>query len=167
MATSHSSGATHRARVAIRAMRPSDLDAVVQLDARVAGAPRLAYYARRLEALAPRGSASQTIGLVAEDGGALVGFIIGALTSGEFGFTDITALLDSIAVHPGRRRDSIGRQLASAFIAECAARGAQDAYTLVNWSAWDMLRFFDSIGFSLAQTVPLRRRIGAEEGGGA
>lgn len=164
MTTSHEASGADHSRAAIRAMRPSDLEAIVQLDARVSGAPRHAYFARRLEALAPRGQTSPIIALVAEEDSALAGCIMGTLTSGEFGFTDVTALVDSIAVHPGRRRSSIGRQLTSAFLAEAAARGARDAYTLINWSAWDMLRFFDSMGFSLAQTVPLRRRISAEEG---
>jgi predicted N-acetyltransferase YhbS len=162
-ATSHASRASHAAAT-LRAMLPGDLDAVVQLDTFVFGASRRAHLARRLEALAAAEPANQTIGLVAEEDGALVGFIMGVLTNGEFGFTDVTALVDSIAVHPSRRRGGIGRQLTAAFLTECAARGARDAYTLINWSAWDMLRFFDSMGFSLAQTVPLRRRISAEEG---
>jgi ribosomal protein S18 acetylase RimI-like enzyme len=142
-------------------MRSDDLNAVAELDARVYGEPRHAYFERRLAGLNWGDLASQNIFLIAEAGtGAIVGFVMGTLTSGEFGFTEVTALVDSIAVQPSWRRRGIGRQLACAFVAESARRGARDVYTLVNWSSWDMLKFFDAMGFYLAQTVPLRLRIG-------
>jgi ribosomal protein S18 acetylase RimI-like enzyme len=147
----------------IRAMRPDDLDAIVQLDARVAGVARRAYFERRLIALGEGQPTGHTIGLVAEDDATVVGFVMGTLTSGEFGFTEVTALIDSIAVHPGQRHQRIGRQLIESFLAVCGACGARDVYTLVNWNSWEMLRFFDSAGFSLAPTVPLRRRLGEAE----
>jgi predicted N-acetyltransferase YhbS len=161
MNTSHPPQTAGRAHATIRWMRRDDLDDVAQLDARVFGETRLAYFERRLAALDRSNPASQTIGLVAEEHGAMVGFVMGTLTSGEFGFSEVTALIDSIAVHPGQQRRGVGEQLANAFIAESAACGARDVYTLVNWKSWDMLKFFDSIQFGLAQTILLHRRIGA------
>lgn len=160
MAAHHSLHAARQTDVTVRPMRPDDLEAVIALDALVFGEPRRTYFERRLAALDQRESADHTISLVAEVGGALAGFVMGTLASGEFGFSQVTALVDSIAVHPDQQRRGVGRQLASAFIAASAARGAREVYTLVNWNAWDMLKFFDELGFSLAQTVPLRRSIG-------
>ena len=164
MAAYRSPRAAERSHTSIRWMRPGDLEAVVRLDAQVSGAARQAYFEQRVAALDHNDPAAHAIGLVAEDDGALTGFVMGTLTSGEFGFSEVALLMDSIAVHPRRQRRGIGRQLAEALIAEGAARGARDVYTLVDWNSWDMLKFFDAIGFSLAQTVPLRRRIG-EPGG--
>jgi predicted N-acetyltransferase YhbS len=152
-----------RAPVAIRRMRASDLNAVVALDARVFGEPRPAYFERRLASLASLERAERamrTIGVVAEEGGAVVGFVMGTLTYGEFGFTQITALIDSLAVDPDHQRRGTGRALATAFLEESAAQGAREVYTLVNWNAWDMLRFFDALGFVIAPTLPLHRPIG-------
>ncbi|HLZ21792.1 MAG TPA: GNAT family N-acetyltransferase [Ktedonobacterales bacterium] len=163
MVMRHSPHVAERTRTTIRTLRPDDLDAVVQLDAHVFGEPRRAYFERRFAASDWCEPASHTIGIAAEDGGGIVGFIMGTLTHGEFGFTEVTALVDSIAVHPNGQRRGIGQQLASAFVSESAIRGARDVYTLVNWNAWDMLKFFASIGFSLAQTVPLRVRCGDGE----
>jgi ribosomal protein S18 acetylase RimI-like enzyme len=160
MSTRQTSRTVQRIYAIVRDMRPDDLNVVADLDARVYGEPRRAYFERRLTALDWGDLASQNIFLIAEAAGAIVGFVMGTLTSGEFGFTEVTALVDSIAVQPGWRRRGVGRQLASAFVAESARRGARDVYTLVNWSSWDMLRFFDAMGFCLAQTAPLRRRIG-------
>lgn len=160
MAAHHSSNAADQTDVILRPMRPDDLEIVVELDALVSGEPRWAYFERRLAMLDQMGPNSHTVSLVAERAGAIAGFVMGTLTSGEFGFAQATALVDSIAVHPDQQRHGVGRQLASAFIAASAARGAREVYTLVNWNAWDMLKFFDALGFSLAQTVPLRRSIG-------
>jgi predicted N-acetyltransferase YhbS len=146
-------------RVTIRTVRSSDLEPIVTLDASVFGAPRRAYFERRLASLGPAETEVRTIGLVAELEGAIVGLVMGTVTYGEFGFSQITALIDSIAVQPDHQGQGIGRQLAIAFLAESAKQGATEVYTLVNWNAWDMLRFFDSLGFALATTVPLRRRI--------
>lgn len=163
MVTSRSPHTARRAHATIRNMRFDDLEAVVQLDARVFGESRQAYFERRLASLDAHDPASHTIGIVAEYDGAVVGFVMGALTSGEFGFTDVTALMDSIAVHTGQQRHGLGELLANAFITESAARGARDVYTLVNWKSWDLLKFFDSMQFGLAQTVLLHRTVGEIE----
>lgn len=164
MATRRSPHVAGHVHTSIRWMRPSDLEAVVRLDARVFGAARQAYFEQRLAALDPQAPAAHTIGLVAEEDGAIAGFAMGTLTSGEFGFSEVALLMDSIAVHPRRQRRGIGRQLAEALIAEGAARGARDVYTLVNAKSWDMLKFFDSVHFGLAQTMLLRRPISESNG---
>lgn len=141
-------------------MRPADLDAIVELDALVLGQARPAYFARRLSELGNPRAHGGAIGLVAETPGSVAGLIMGTLTAGEFGFAQPTALVDLIAVHPAYRRRGIGRQLADAFLSACAAQGAVEVYTLVNWNSWDMFKFFDTLGFALASTIPLRRQIG-------
>ena len=153
--------AAQGAGATIRSARLADLDAIVQLDARVFGVTRHAYFERRLTALDHDVSPSHTVGLVAEEDGVIVGFVMGTLTSGEFGFSEAAVLMDSIAVHPRRQRRGIGRQLAEALV---AASGARDVYTLVNGTSWDMLKFFDAIHFSLAQAVLLHQAAGDRKG---
>jgi predicted N-acetyltransferase YhbS len=147
----------------IREMRPDDLELVVGLDARVFGKARPAYFERRLASLRAHDTSGHTLGLVAEADGSIVGFVLGTLTSGEFGFEEVTVLMDSIAVAPNRQRHGIGHQLTRALVTESAALGARDVYTLVNWKAWDMLAFFEAAHFGLAQTVLLHQHIGATE----
>jgi ribosomal protein S18 acetylase RimI-like enzyme len=160
MPARRSARAPRRVPVALRVMHAPDLDAVVALDARVFGERRPAYFERRLMSFERVEPAPRAIGLVAEESGAIVGLVMGTLAYGEFGFTQVTALVDSIAVHPEYQRRGIGRALATAFIAESTALGAREVYTLVNWNAWDMLKFFDALGFSIAPTLPLRRSVG-------
>lgn len=160
MPTRRTSRAASQTEVVIRPMRAADLEAVTALDARVFGEPRSAYFERRLASLNRAEPAPRAIGLVAEEAGAIVGLVMGTLTHGEFGFTQVTALVDSLAVHPEHQRRGIGRALATAFIAESTAKGATEVYTLVNWNAWDLLKFFDTLGFVIATTLPLHRSVG-------
>jgi ribosomal protein S18 acetylase RimI-like enzyme len=144
-------------------MRQEDLPAVIKLDASVFGQARAAYFERRMAALEHEGSGNhQLIFLVASthDEDEIFGFIMGTLTSGECGLPHITAIIDSIAVHHSFRRRHIGRQLIEAFLSRSAALGAREAYTLVQWENWELLKVFHALGFSVASTIPLERQIG-------
>ena len=97
--------------------------------------------------------------LVADCHGTVIGFVMGTLVYGEFGLTQVTAILDSIAVHPQYQQQGIGRQMVEAFINRGTLQGAAAVYTLVNWDNWTLLKAFHSLGFVMASTIPLERRI--------
>jgi predicted N-acetyltransferase YhbS len=145
--------------VSIRAMARADLAVVVELDALVFGDVRSAYFERRLAALNGTDAEARMIFLVADYQGTVIGFVMGTLAYGEFGLTQVTAILDSIAVHPGYQQHGIGRQLIESFIKQGTLQGAAAVYTLVNWDNWTLLKAFHSLGFVLASTIPLERRI--------
>lgn len=149
----------NRREVSIRAMQRSDLAAVIELDAEVFGAARSAYFEHRLAALDHADSDTRALFLVAGYRDTVLGFVMGTLAYGEFGLTQVTAILDSIAVQPLYQQQGIGQQLIEAFIKQSARQGAAAVYTLVNWDNWSLLKVFHSLGFSLASTIPLERRI--------
>jgi ribosomal protein S18 acetylase RimI-like enzyme len=148
-----------RQGVSIRAMERADLAVVVELDAQVFGVKRAAYFERRLAAINENDADACLIFLVANYQGSVIGFVIGTLAYGEFGLTQVTALLDSIAVHPCYQQQGLGRQLIDAFIERSTLQGAAAVYTLVNWDNWTLLKTFHSLGFVLASTIPLERQI--------
>ena len=141
--------------VSIRPMRQTDLSIVVELDARVFGSTRPVYFERRLVVLDSADAASRAIFLVAVYQDQVIGFVMGTLAYGEFGLTQITAILDSIAVHPGYQHQGIGQKLTEAFMKRSARQGASAVYTLVNWDNWTLLKVFHALGFELASTIPL------------
>lgn len=145
--------------VFIRSMEHADLAVVVELDALVFGDARAQYFERRLAALNEKDADKRMIFLVADYQGTAIGFVMGTLAYGEFGLTQVTAILDSIAVHPGYQQQGIGRQLIESFIKHGTLQGAAAVYTLVNWDNWTLLKVFHSLGFVLASTIPLERRI--------
>jgi len=148
-----------RQEITIRAMERADLAVVVALDTLVFGSMREAYFERRLAVLHAGGGGTQAIFLVAEYHDTVIGFVMGTLAYGEFGLTQVTAILDTIAVHPRYQQQGVGRQLIEAFIKQSALQGGAAVYTLVNWDNWALLKVFHSLGFGLAPTIPLERRI--------
>jgi ribosomal protein S18 acetylase RimI-like enzyme len=145
--------------VSIRPMRQTDLSIVVQLDAHVFGSMRPAYFERRLVVLDSADAEARAIFLVAVYQDQVIGFVMGTLAFGEFGLTQVTAILDSIAVRPGYQHQGIGQKLTEAFMQQSAYQGASSVYTLVNWENWTLLKVFHALGFELASTIPLERRI--------
>jgi ribosomal protein S18 acetylase RimI-like enzyme len=89
----------------------------------------------------------------------VIGFVMGTLAYGEFGLTQVTAILDSIAVHTHFQHQGVGQQLTETFIKQSVHQGASAVYTLVNWDNWTLLKVFHALGFTLASTIPLERRI--------
>jgi len=146
--------------ISIRPMLHIDLSIVIELDAHVFGSTRPAYFERRLVALDNLDAGSRAIFLVAVYRDQVIGFIMGTLAYGEFGLTQVTAILDSIAVHPSYQHQGVGQKLAEAFMEQSALQGASSVYTLVNWDNWTLLKVFHALGFELAPTIPLERRIG-------
>ena len=73
--------------------------------------------------------------------------------------TQVTAILDSIVVHPRYQQQGVRRQLIEAFIERSTRQGAAAVYTLVSWDNWTLLKTFHALGFALASTIPLERRI--------
>ena len=145
--------------VSIRPLRLTDLSLVVEVDARVFGSTRPAYFERRLVMLDSADAETRAIFLVAVYQDQVIGFVMGTLAYGEFGLTQVTAILDSIAVHPVYQHQGIGQKLTEAFMKESARQSASSVYTLVNWDNWSLLKVFHALGFELASTIPLERRI--------
>ncbi len=151
-------GASYQ-EVSVRGMKRSDMAAVVELDAYAFGSARPVYFERRFAVLDLRNADTRAIFLVAEYHDEVVGFVMGTLAYGEFGLAQVTAIVDTIAVHPHYQRRGIGQQLIETFIKRSRRLGAATIYTLVNWDNWNLLKVFHALGFSLASTIPLERRI--------
>ncbi len=145
-----------RREVSVRAMELSDLAGVIELDTYTFGSARPAYFERRMTVL---NQTDAEVFLVADYRGVVIGFVMGTLAYGEFGLAQVTAIVDTIAVHPLYQRQGIGKQLMEAFIAQSTRLGAAAVYTLVNWDNWNLLKIFHALGFALASTIPLERRI--------
>lgn len=133
----------------MRAMRPSDLDSVAALDARIGGRPRRAYFVRRLEAALAR--PEQHVQLTAEDaGGGFVGFCLYRIETGAFGACGRTAALETIGVVPEARGRGIGGALVARARAILRAKGIRTEATRAEWRNHRLLAFLDRAGFELA-----------------
>lgn len=150
-------GPLARDRVPVRAMKESDLRAIVAIDRRITGRDRSRYFAQKFqEALHESGV---RVSLVAERGEGPVGFIMARVDFGEFGRLEPTAVIDTIGVDPEDRDQGIGRALLSQLLANLTSLRVERVRTEVEWRDRELLAFLDHCGFSPSQELCFSRVI--------
>ena len=146
------------AKITVRTMKKEDIDAIVEIDARVLGEKRADYYERKCT-LALDSTIQLVTSLVAEYDGRVVGFIMGNIFMGEFGIPEASASLDTIGVDPDFQGKGIAVELIKQFIRNARKAHVEYLYTLVDWNDWDMLRFFEKSGFVPAKAIKLELKL--------
>jgi ribosomal protein S18 acetylase RimI-like enzyme len=129
----------------IRSLNIGDLDAIVEIDRKVLGKVRRDFWRKKIELPNPRYPLS---GLVAELEGKVIGFIVGEVSGWEFGIPETVGWISTIGVDPDYQHKGVARKLSQEFIKDLKAIGVSAVYTLVNWSDWDLLKFFRAMGFT-------------------
>jgi len=150
--------------VVVRNLRPSDLDAVVAVDARLTGRRRDEFYRHKLQQ-ALHDSGIQ-ISLAAEADGSLVGFLLARVYYGEFGKTEKVAVLDAIGVHPDFGQRGAGRDLLAQLCTNLRGLGLRRLQTEVGWEHLELLSFFHHQGFQPAPRLCLDLDLAAPGGPG-
>jgi ribosomal protein S18 acetylase RimI-like enzyme len=129
----------------IRTLTIGDLDAIVEIDRKVLGKVRRDFWRKKIEPPNPR---NPLLGLVAEHEGEVVGFIVGEVSGWEFGIPETVGWISTIGVDPDYQHKGVARNLSQEFIDKLRTIGVSVVYTLVNWSDWDLLKFFRAMGFT-------------------
>ena len=132
----------------LRPLTERDLDAVVALDASLAGRTRRLYFERRLAAAQREPARHLQLGVEAR--GALAGFMLGRALEGEFGRSEPAVRLEAFGVARTAQGRGLGGALLGAFEAEAKKRGLQELRTTALWREHALLAFFDRAGFGLA-----------------
>jgi len=146
------------ASVHLRAMTSEDLDAIVEIDRKVLGIPRPDYWKKRIELPNSRYPLSC---LVAEYEGNVIGFIVGEVSGWEFGIPETVGWISTIGVDPDYQHKGVARKMSQEFIKNLKSIGVTIVYTLVNWSDWDLLKFFRAMGFTRGgEMINLELKIG-------
>lgn len=139
--------------VLVRNLRPSDLEAVIHLDARNVGRRREEFFKLKLkQALSDTGI---TVSLAAEIDGAFAGFLLARVFYGEFGVTERVAVMDVIDVHPDFRGRHVAASLLGQLCTNLNGLGIRVLRTEVDWQDTDLLAFFKREGFAVAQRLCL------------
>jgi GNAT superfamily N-acetyltransferase len=147
----------------LRALRPADLDAVVEIDRRITGRSRRVFFERRLKAALADPAGFIAVAVEAEDAptgassGTCSGFAIARLQSGEFGDHRRVAVLDVIGVDPDRHGAGFGTRLLDGITARMKGCGVGELRTQVDWRDQELFRFFAAAGFGLAPRQVLER----------
>jgi N-acetylglutamate synthase-like GNAT family acetyltransferase len=142
----------------MRVMKREDLDAVVAIDALVSKQERRQYYERKIAAVVSNPNNINT-SLVAEVDGKVVGFMMGDVYFGEFGVPETSATIDTIGVHPDCQNRGVAHDLMDQFLTNMKAVGVRRIYTMVNWSDFNLERFFASHKFQPSKRVNLELQL--------
>jgi len=139
--------------VKIRALTENDLREIIAIDKAVLGKERSEYWERRIELSEHQ---SPMASLVAERDGKVVGFILGSTSGWEYGVPDTVGWIDTIGVHPDQQKKGIATLLFKEMVSNLKKVGVNTIYTFVNWREWDLLHFFDKMGFEKGDLIHIQ-----------
>jgi ribosomal protein S18 acetylase RimI-like enzyme len=91
--------------------------------------------------------------LVAEEGGSLVGAVMG-------GFDGRRAMVYHLAIEPGHRRQGLGSQLMAEMEARLKAKGCLKMYLLVTKDNPEALQFYQRLGWNVMDMHLMGKELG-------
>ncbi len=149
-----------------RSLHPQDLDRVADIESRIAGRPRKAFFEKRLAVATA--TPESFITCAAMDGKKLVGYGFARLQQGEYGAEDAVAVLDAIGVDPDVQGKGIGKAVIAGIEQRMKKKSIGMLRTQADWMDHVMTTFFSSTGFKLApsqiierDTSPLKEKVAA------
>jgi GNAT superfamily N-acetyltransferase len=131
----------------------NDLDRIVSIDRRTSGTSRRGFVEKRLAAQELHPDAFVSMGALLDE--ELVGFTFCHIIEGEFGGTELVAVLDAIGVVPDRQSEGIGYAMLGELDRRVRERGCRELRTQARWNQRGLLDFFSRTGFSLAPRLVL------------
>jgi GNAT superfamily N-acetyltransferase len=143
--------------VVVRAVEPSDLDAIMRIDEKLTAQTRKDYWRTRLDIAALR---PPWMSSVAEMDGRLVGFLFGWVAESEFGIPGATAWIDMIGVDPAYRGRGVGQALVERFIGGGQElRAIRKVATLIDLGQADVREFFTRLGFHHGPMIHMEKAV--------
>ncbi len=145
------------AEVDVRLLREADLDAIVRIDAQATGEPRRDYFRLRVQRALQETSVQ--VSLAAEVEGRVVGFLLGSVFYGDYGVPEPVATIEAIGVDADRARSGVGKALWRQLAVNLKGMRIERVLTQVDWSRFELLAFFHSLGFRPAPRISLEREL--------
>lgn len=150
-------GPLARDRIPVRAMKESDLRAMVSIDRRITGRDRTDYFKRKMEEALYE--SDLRISLVAERDDGPVGFMMARLDYGSFGRLEPVAVIDTLGVDPEDRGQGVGRALLSQLLVNLSTLRVERVRSAVDWRNQELFAFLDHCGFKPSQELCFVRSI--------
>jgi ribosomal protein S18 acetylase RimI-like enzyme len=150
-------GPLARDRIPVRAMKESDLRALISIDRRITGRDRTDYFKRKMEEALYE--SDLRISLVAERREGPVGFIMARLDYGSFGRLEPVAVIDTLGVDPEDRGQGVGRALLSQLLVNLSTLRVERVRSAVDWSNQELFAFLDHCGFKPSQELCFVRSV--------
>lgn len=141
----------------VRPAEPSDVPAVIALDAETTGLEKPAYWGDLFERYGGR-RVQDRFFLIAEHGEQPVGFIVGEVRAWEFG-SPPSGWIFAINVKPGTRLLGVGSHLFDSICACFRLAGVQKVRTMLSKEATLLMSFFRSQGMRAGPFIELEKSL--------
>lgn len=142
--------------VTVRRMRTQDADAVLRINEKITGRPYEAQWTSKIIDDITRNPLGC---LVAEEGGEIVGFILGDIRGWEFAIPK-SGWIEIVGVDPRYQGKGVARALIDTLHAYFRNNNVSRIMTMVNWNDGGLVGFFRALGFERSEFIIL------EKGGG-
>jgi predicted N-acetyltransferase YhbS len=151
-----------RSQAEVRPATEADLGSITTIDREAMLTARPQYFSNRMRTCMAR--PERNIFLAATMGGEVAGFLMGSLFQGEFGIDDIRGVIDSFAVREKFHHRGIASVLVAHLLERLKTLGVKQMETLCRWNDWDLLRFFEYVGFRPSFRINLEQRLPGHRG---
>ncbi len=141
--------------VKLRVMTMRDLNAVADIDEALLGTRRLSYWENKLE----RSETSGVPSLAAEKDGKVIGFILGSVSGWEYGVPENVGWIDTLGVEKQWQGKGVSQMLFKEISSMFKKVGVDTIYVFVDWKKWDLLQFFEKMGFERGSMINLAMKI--------
>jgi ribosomal protein S18 acetylase RimI-like enzyme len=141
--------------VKLRLLTIKDLDAVTEIDYWLLGKKRKDYWEARLERVETSGVPS----LAAESNGKMIGFILGSASGWEYGIPENVGWIDTLGVVKEFQNRGIARLLFKEMASMFKKVGVDTIYVFVDWKKWDLMKFFERMGFQKGDMINLELKL--------
>jgi len=140
--------------IIIRKMKESDIDPIIQMDKRISGIFRPIMWKSEIKHYLKNNS----ISLVAEIQGQVVGFMIGTVHPWLFGIEN-GGWIEVLGVHPDHTAKGVGKKLGNRLFTEFKSQDVKIVYTCVEWTSSDLLEFFRTLEMTKSNFITLMKEL--------
>ena len=141
----------------VRKLTDADLDRVIGIDRAHSGRSRRHFFEKRFATAKTHPNDFIHVGVSTD--GVLQGFAIARIQRGEFGHNQAVAVLDALGVDEGSGERGLGQALMEGLMQMSGKLGVRSLHSQVNWTHFDLLRFFNTARFWLAPRIDLERSV--------
>lgn len=134
----------------------ADLERVAAIDAEVLNRRRRRYFETKLEAFLHHPERNRFF--LARLDGEIAGYLVAGLYRGEFGIDAPRGVIDSFGVKEKLRHHGVASTLLEGLLTWLQESKVDHVETLCRWNDWELLQFFEYVGFRPSSRLNLEWR---------
>ncbi|MFX0014792.1 MAG: GNAT family N-acetyltransferase [Promethearchaeota archaeon] len=139
----------------VRKMVENDISSVVAIDEKITRTHRPIMWKSQVQHYLSR---PESINLIAEIGGNVVGFMMATIHPWLFGVEN-GGWIEMLGVDPSHTAKGVGKKLGERLLKDFKSRGINIVYTTVDWTSSDLLEFFKTLGMKKSGFITLMKEL--------